>query len=165
MARGANRIGGNAMTEIIVFGARAGVAAATYAEGAELVDSTDDSEIERLSAKLAKGESEEVHGKLRKLMWDKVGVVRSGENLHEALNMLAVLAEEADKSTSDDPAKLKTILEAEMAVTASVLTAMAALAREESRGTHFRMDYPESHTKWLKPLLVRKTDDGPEVTF
>ena len=162
---GANRIGGNAMTEIIVFGARAGAAAATYAEGAELVDSTDDAEVMRLSTKLAKGESEDVHGKLRKLMWDNVGVVRSGEKLHEALNMLAVLAEEADQSTSDEPEKLKRILEAEMAVTASALTAMAAMAREESRGTHFRLDFPESVPKWKKPLLVRKTEDGPEVTF
>jgi succinate dehydrogenase/fumarate reductase flavoprotein subunit len=162
---GANRIGGNAMTEIIVFGARAGAAAAIFAEDVELVNTTDDAETERLLQKLAKGEPEDVHSKLRKLMWENVGVVRSGEKLHEALNMLAVLAEKADQSTSDDPGKLKTILEVEMAITASVLTAMAALAREESRGTHFRLDFPESIPKWKRPLLVRKTEDGPEVTF
>lgn len=162
---GANRIGGNAMTEIIVFGARAGAAATTYSEEVELVGITDEVEVERLTNKLVKGESEDVHGKLRKLMWENVGVVRSSEKLQEALNMLTVLTEKVKKFKSEDPEKLKTILEAEMAITASTLTVMAAMARKESRGTHFRLDYPESIPKWKKPLFVKKTEDGPEVTF
>jgi succinate dehydrogenase/fumarate reductase flavoprotein subunit len=162
---GANRIGGNAMTEIIVFGARAGASATEYAQNVELVSDIDDAEVERLTVKFTDGENEDIHGKLRKLMWTHVGVVRSGEKLHEALNMMAVLAEEADNSKSSEPEQLKTILESEMAITASALTAMAAMARRESRGTHFRLDYPDSLPEWMKPLLVRKTEDGPEVSF
>ncbi len=40
-----------------------------------------------------------------------------------------------------------------------------ALAKEESRGAHFRLDYPKSSDEWLRPLLVRKTGDGPEVSL
>jgi len=162
---GSNRIGGNAMTDIIVFGARAGAAATTYAEGASIVDVSADAEIKRIQAKLGEGEPMDLHGKLRELMWTHVGVVRSGEKLHEALNMLAVLGEEADSAKGAGTAVVKRLLEAEMAIMASVLTAKAALAREESRGTHFRLDYPESSDEWLKPLLVRKAEEGPSVSL
>jgi fumarate reductase (CoM/CoB) subunit A len=156
---GANRIGGNAMTDIIVFGARAGAAATKYAEGKSIVDASPDAEVKRIKAKTGEGEPEDLHGKLRKLMWTHVGVVRSGEKLIEALNMLAVLGVEADSSKGADTAAVKRLLEAEMAIMASVLTAKAALAREESRGTHFRLDYPESSDEWKTALDVTKQGD------
>jgi len=156
---GANRIGGNAMTDIIVFGARAGAAATMYAEGKSIVDASPDSEVKRIQAKTGEGEPEDLHGKLRELMWTHVGVVRSGETLTEALNMLAVLGEVADSAKRADTAAVKRLLEAEMAIMASVLTAKAALAREESRGTHFRLDYPESSDEWKTALDVTKQGD------
>lgn len=162
---GANRIGGNAMTEIIVFGARAGAAATLYAEGSSLADVAEvsDPEIKQIQAKRGEGESEGFHGKLRELMWTHVGVVRSGEKLKEALNMLAVLGEEADAARGADTEAVKRLLEAEMAIMASVLTAKAALAREESRGTHFRLDYPESSDEWKIILIVSKKGDAIKV--
>jgi aspartate oxidase len=51
------------------------------------------------------------------------------------------------------------------ALQARVLTARSALARKESRGTLFRLDYPESIPEWKRPLLVRKTEDSHEVSF
>lgn len=164
---GANRIGGNAMTDIIVFGARAGAASVEYAKGTFLTEVTDeaDSEVQRIEAKKGAEYSEDLHGKLCELMWTHVGVVRSGGKLKEALNMLAVLGEKADAATGSDDDQVRRILEAEMAIKASVLTAKAALSRKESRGTHFRLDYPESSDEWLRPLLMRKTEEGPEVSF
>jgi aspartate oxidase len=50
-----------------------------------------------------------------------------------------------------------------MAVTAAMLTATAALERMESRGTHFRLDFPESSPNWASPLKLQKTPDGPAV--
>ncbi len=164
---GANRIGGNAMTEIIVFGARAGAAATEYADATSIADivASTDPEIKRIQAKRGEGEYEGLYDKLRELMWTHVGVVRSGEKLKEALNMLAVLGEKTDSAKGADTEAVKRLLEDEMAIMASVLTAKAALTREESRGTHFRLDYPESSDEWLRPLLVRKTEEGPEVSL
>jgi succinate dehydrogenase/fumarate reductase flavoprotein subunit len=160
---GANRIGGNAMTDIIVFGARAGAAATSYAEGASITDVSADPEIKRIQAKRGESEPEDLHGMLRELMWTHVGVVRGGETLNEALNMLAVLGEETDSSKGADTAAVKRLLEAEMAIMASVLTTKAALARKESRGTHFRLDYPESSDEWEMTLDMCKRGDAINV--
>ncbi len=162
---GANRIGGNAMTEIIVFGARAGASAAEYASGASRLDSTmlAQYEIARLEAKQGEADHVNVLGRLRKIMWSHVGVVRSGEKLREAIEMFSILGDEARKQKAQTPHEIKQILEAEMAITAAMLTATAAFERMESRGTHFRLDFPESSPNWASPLKLQKTPDGPAV--
>jgi succinate dehydrogenase/fumarate reductase flavoprotein subunit len=153
------------MTEIIVFGARAGASAAEYASGASRLDSTmlAQYEIARLEAKKGEADHVNVLGRLRKIMWSHVGVVRSGEKLREAIEMFSILGDEARKQKAQTPHEIKHILEAEMAVTAAMLTATAALERMESRGTHFRLDFPESSPNWASPLKLQKTPDGPAV--
>lgn len=160
---GANRIGGNAMTEIIVFGARAGAAATEYADATSITDivASTDPEIKRIQAKRGEGEYEGLHDKLRELMWTHVGVVRSGEKLKEALNMLAVLGEKADSAKGADTEAVKRLLEDEMAIMASVLMAKAALTR--ARPLQARLS--KSSDEWLRPLWVRKTEEGPEVSL
>ena len=162
---GANRIGGNAMTEIIVFGARAGASAADYALKTKLVDASilAQYEIGRLESKHGAASDVDLMERLRAIMWSHVGVVRSGDKLRSALDLFAILEAEAARQHADTPEAIRQILEPELAIKAAILTASAALERCESRGTHFRLDYPEADERWASPLRVQKTAEGPAV--
>ncbi len=84
---------------------------------------------------------------LQRLMWDRVGIVRDGEGLTAAANTLAVWERQLPPSTDRPSSDLRN------AVLAARLIAEAALAREESRGAHFRSDFPEPSPAWLKHLV------------
>jgi len=155
---GANRIGGNAMTEIIVFGARAGASAAAEAKkttrrtAAKQVET----EIKAYDQTLTGETSTSPLQGLRTLMWNSVGIVRSGEGLGEALKAIKGHQKTAAALTADDHAALRAAIETRLAAKAAQLVAAAALKRKESRGTHYRTDYPKQSEKLTKPTLVKK---------
>jgi aspartate oxidase len=83
-------------------------------------------------------------------MWEKAGLVRSGEGLREALATLDAL------SASIPPGAAET----RNLATVSRLLATAALARPESRGAHFRADHPRADPAWRRRILVTRAGDG-----
>ncbi|TLY20817.1 MAG: L-aspartate oxidase [Nitrospirae bacterium] len=139
---GANRLASNSLLEGLVFGARAAEAAAEYAghlrpeRGAS---------FER---DLAVGEAEDGRGdhldmekllnSLRRLMWEQVGIIRSGQRLLSALTQL-----EKWEERLRDPCRTRRELEVRNMVTVGRLVTTAALQREHSLGAHFRSDHPE----------------------
>jgi len=165
---GANRHGGNALTDITVFGARAGAAAAEYSKGrvSEHVDDLAQLELERYrSLKAEDGASPwELMGALKELMWMKVGPVRSREGLFEALEEIRGLRERARRQSVAHGREMLAALEVPMALDAAELIVNAAIAREESRGAHFREDHPSEDESWLKTVVVEKGEDGVEVS-
>ena len=154
---GANRLGGNALTEIIVFGARAGAAAAEYAAKQKRP------EIDYMFKGTYEAETDpaQTMKELRGLMWDKVGIVRSETSLTSALDRLHEMNHLWFNES--DITYQKQATETRMAILASTLTTMSALKRTESRGTHYRVDYPDENPAWLKPIRVIKTSDGPST--
>jgi L-aspartate oxidase len=80
-------------------------------------------------------------------MWDRVGIVRDGEGLTAAANTLAAWERQLPPPTDRPSSDLRN------AVLTARLIAEAALAREESRGAHFRSDFPEPSPAWLKHLV------------
>lgn len=137
---GANRLASNSLLEGVVFGARAGKAASEYIRSvASVPERIRDPFCDRPVAGAEKmAEADEIRGTLRKLMWDRVGIIRCGESLSEAMGML-----------QEWGALLKTRyhhrkgLELQNMITVATLITRASLMREESVGAHYRTDFPE----------------------
>jgi L-aspartate oxidase len=133
---GANRLASNSLLEGLVFGARAGAAAAREApksvEYGEPPD-TDFGEAQNWQI------DREVHAEVKRIMWRQVGIVRTAAGLTDAIRKLEEIGARPLNTTSWN------------FVTLARLVAKAALARDESRGGHFRADFPESDdAKWLR---------------
>ena len=150
---GANRLGGNSLSDLVVFGRRAGLAAAQYARGLaatpRVADAEVEAEIRDLLAPLARGSGEtpfEVHRALQACMDRYVGIFRTQADLERALGILGELRLRAAKARVEggrvyNPGwhmsrDLQNMLTVSEAVTRS------ALLRKESRGAHSRLDFP-----------------------
>ncbi len=87
---------------------------------------------------------------LQSLLWDNVGIVRCGKELEKAANILAAWEKELRPATDRPSYELANM------VLVGRLMAEAALIREESRGAHYRSDFPEASDAWLKHIVFRK---------
>ncbi len=165
---GANRKGGNALSETVVFGARAGSAAASWAAAVSAGDPK--SVLQQLKG-LAdawgrEGSSRPALGdRLARIMWEDGGILRNREGLTRALDAVKKISAEARGSTSGPGSPdLKRAVERRGALQAATLILTGALRRSESRGAHFREDFPkQDDQKWLGHLQVQVTPEGEEV--
>ncbi|HEV2122159.1 MAG TPA: FAD-binding protein, partial [Chloroflexota bacterium] len=173
---GANRLGGNGVAESIVFGARAGDVIAAYVRGRDL-PRLDASEAElaanRALAPLRRDRGEdayELRQRLGQLTWDQVGLVRHGEALRDALVQLDEMYARADEARVNPSRRLNLEWQAALDVLNLIevarLVARSALLRDESRGSHYRADFPQSdNDRWLRNIyLTRQGDQVQEVT-
>jgi succinate dehydrogenase / fumarate reductase flavoprotein subunit len=164
---GANRLGGNSLSDLVVFGRRAGMGAADYAEGRDGGPNVDAAAIDRVvTAALAPfdrdgGESPyDLHHDLTETMQALVGIIRTGAELEEALSNLAALRDRAAKVSVSggrvyNPGwNLATDLPAMLTVSTAV--AQGALHRKESRGGHTREDFPAADPELGKVNLVQR---------
>jgi fumarate reductase (CoM/CoB) subunit A len=173
---GGNRLGGNALADTQVFGKRAGENAAEQAKKTKM-PSLDrgkiDEEIERVSSFLMRKEGirpGEIKGKLTSLMWDKVGIFRTGKEIQEAISEVERIRENElpklyvmDNRTRFNREWIET-LEIQNLVTVAEMVAKAALMREESRGAHFRRDFPKVDNKnWFSNIIIRQ--EKGEMSF
>jgi fumarate reductase (CoM/CoB) subunit A len=171
---GAGRIGGNSLTEILVFGKRAGKAAAEFAGShsqgqadSAIVDAEAQRVLEFLSGGRTGPRPNVVKAKLQKLMNDHVGVVRNDEGLRGAIASFERMEAEDLKTMSvADTNRIGNYdwveaLEVTAMIRFARAMAGAALQRTESRGAHYREDYPElDNDGWLKNIVIRKDGDG-----
>jgi L-aspartate oxidase len=138
---GANRLASNSLLEGLVFGARA---ACTMIKEAKQAHYDAIADAEPLKNPGARSDVEAfIHG-VQQLMWNKVGIVRSRQSLMEAIQQLQASAQELPPRTS------RRNCEAINIHTAALLIARSALARLESRGAHYRTDYPEHQDSRFK---------------
>ncbi|HZM02053.1 MAG TPA: FAD-binding protein [Candidatus Saccharimonadales bacterium] len=171
---GANRLGGNGVAESTVFGARVGETVAVMVNdvkhGEFIREQIHAAEAECLRHfQQPDGESPWVlRDELGKLMWQRVGIVRRGERLREALDQLSAMAGRARRLCVPGGKAFnltwQQALDLRNLVTASELTARAALAREDSRGAHYREDFPEiDQARWLKNIYLARDGDGVKM--
>ncbi len=153
---GANRLASNSLLEGLVYGERAGLAAARYARkhfnrvtGLPRPPLTE--KAGERPAALSPADLTGVRTSLRKLMWEKVGIVRKRKDLTEALRQLR----EWDRMMKNLPPDRR-IFELKNMITASMLITRSALLREGSVGAHFRSDFPMKGKNWRKRTVLMK---------
>ncbi len=156
---GANRLGGNSLAETVIFGRRAGTAAATHSQ---------DSELQRRSKKAVRDAEDELQSlikpgdelarplqrALRNLMWEHCGVVRDEGRMRDGLRKLGEIAEAAKmvdiRPGQEGWVELEHVLDLRAGLRTAEATLQCALERRESRGAHSRADFPA-----LDPALQR----------
>ena len=168
---GANRLGGNSLSDLLVFGKRAGEFAAQYAQSQSL-GAIDQEAIKNLGQEALQpfehesGEnSYAVQRELQETMQHNVGIVRDESEMLAALEHLKIFWERARlvgvTGTRDFNPGWHTALDLKNLLTVSEAITRAALERKESRGAQFRDDYPEKSEEFAKVnTIVWKGDDG-----
>jgi fumarate reductase flavoprotein subunit len=178
---GSNRLGSNSLTEIVVFGARAGRSAARFAAehtsiNRAAVQAQAEDEERRIKQRYftSKGGKETIAGirtALNKTMEEGAGIYRTEASLKETCDTLRLLKERAkgvgitDHSQSFNT-ELPQALELENLLDAAEAVAFGALLRQESRGSHQRTDYPKrDDVNFLKHTLAYRTDGDPRIDY
>ncbi|MDF1677850.1 MAG: succinate dehydrogenase flavoprotein subunit [Legionellaceae bacterium] len=173
---GANRLGGNSLLDLVVFGRAAGLHVEKLWQGNELPDlghvSDDDVDASltrymRWESSSATGESPAaIRDAMQRVMQEDFGVFRTGEVMEEGLNRLHALRERLAASSLLDKSKVFnteriTALELDNLMATACATASSALARTESRGAHSREDYPKrDDAQWIKHTLYTEAGDA-----
>ena len=161
---GANRLGGNALADTQVFGRIAGVSASKAAKKSELKSNEEmvREEASRIEGLIKKGsiKPKEFKNRIKNLMWEKVAIVREEKTLNEALGELLEMQKELVNLDVSDKKQyntdLVTALEVINMVEICILTVKSAIIRRESRGAHFRSDFPETKDEWKKSIIINK---------
>jgi succinate dehydrogenase / fumarate reductase flavoprotein subunit len=168
---GANRLGGNSLSDLVVFGRRAGLYAAEYAKRLARMPLLDEEHVSKIAAEivapLERREGENpyaLHAELTETMQDLVGIIRTKSELQQAIVRIDALRARAGRAAvaggrTYNPSwhlaiDLQTMLLVSEAVTRS------ALMREESRGGHTRDDFPKPDPSWAKKNVVTRRRDG-----
>ncbi len=171
---GSNRLGGNSLSDLLVFGRRAGVGASEYVAALSSKPKLEQAEIDRaLASALApfKGDSKEnayaVHYELQQMMNDLVGIIRVGAEMREAIEKLEAMKERAKHLSVAGDTKFNPgwhiALDLMNMLLVSEAVAKSAMEREESRGGHTRDDFPTMDPKW-RAIHVITSWDGSKVS-
>jgi succinate dehydrogenase / fumarate reductase flavoprotein subunit len=170
---GANRLGGNSLSDLLVFGKRAGEHAARFAGSAARphiqAEQVQDAAREALAPFERTGAADAgpfaIQHRLEDFMQDLVGIVRREEEMARALEAVADLAVRADAVAVQGNREYNpgwhTALDLRNLLIVAEAVARAALTRRESRGAHFRDDYPDKSAEWgTRNLVIRRASDG-----
>jgi succinate dehydrogenase / fumarate reductase flavoprotein subunit len=174
---GANRLGCNSLVDLVVFGRRAGkriVADLKHLEGTEPPTDAKEKVTSRLQSILNRQKGEKaftIRSEMQQIMTDRCSVFRKEDDLQEALSEIAELKERykeviVDYRGTGFNTDLFEALELGSLLNLAETILFSAFARKESRGAHFREDYPDrDDSNWLKHTLIQQTDHGPRLLF
>ena len=166
---GANRLSGNALTDLWVFGTVAGREAAADAEEANRkrfpVEAVA-AEAERLAALREEGTPvDELRRPLTEIMWEKAGPSRAAKGLERALDTVSELQARARRISVARPRDLRDAVKLANLLKVSEMICRAALCRCESRGAHYRCDQPEQDDEcWLRNILIAADGERMRLT-
>ena len=171
---GANRLGGNSLSDLIVFGCRAGAGAAEYVSGLSGNPSADDEQIKaafrRATAPLNRENGQNpylLQEELQEVMGRHVGIVRTHDELEKGIEALAQLAVKGKTVRSPGSSQYNPGWHQALSIRSLLLVsqavARAAQMRQESRGAHTRLDFEGERDEWQKINIVVRLDAGGEV--
>ncbi|MEE9199462.1 MAG: FAD-dependent oxidoreductase [Dehalococcoidia bacterium] len=175
---GGNRLGANSLLETVVFGRRAGVAATEYAQTvahAEISERVVTGEEDRIREFLTRDQDRDPPAKMRlelgSLMHQNAGVFRTKKDLSKAGKKIAELKERYSTIAAQDRGRvfntnLLSVLELGFMLDCAEAIVASASTRQESRGAHYRVDFPERDDKnWLKHILAYYQPEGPRIDY
>ena len=168
---GANRLGGNSLSDLLVFGKRAGEFAAQFAKQnslGEIRNDQIDMAAREALAPFDRGDGEnpyQIQKDLQELMQDNVGIVRTESEMQYALGQLQQLKQRANRAAVTGNREYNpgwhTTIDLKNLLTVSEAVTRAAIERKESRGAQFREDYPEKDERFSKVnTIISKAPDG-----
>jgi succinate dehydrogenase / fumarate reductase flavoprotein subunit len=169
---GANRLGGNSLSDLLVFGKRAGQFAAEFAKhnGAAAIDDRQAQAVAKTALEpFDRGSSGEnpyqIQYELQESMQDLVGIVRTEDEMQRALTVIGNLEGRAARAGIVGNRQYNngwhTAMDLENLLLVSEAITRAALMRKESRGAQFRDDFPNKDPEWAKHnIVVGRGDDG-----
>lgn len=168
---GANRLGGNSLSDLVVFGRRAGLYAAEYAKALGSQPALDPAQVQSaVAAMLAPWERSSgenpyaIHADLQELMQTHVGIIRTESELVVALDEIAKLRHRLNRVSVSGSRAYNSAwhlsLDLHSMLTVAEATTRSALARKESRGGHTREDYPNADPELGKVNFVTRIKDG-----
>jgi succinate dehydrogenase / fumarate reductase flavoprotein subunit len=171
---GANRLGGNSLSDLIVFGKLAGDGAAAYIKALSATPSADDGQIQaafRRATEPLNRESGEnpylIHEELQDAMNDHVGIVRTEEDLTQGLEVLETLKKRAAAVKAHGASQYNPGWHEALSLRSLLLVgetvARAALMRQESRGAHTRLDYEGERDEWLRYNIVLRRGASGDI--
>jgi len=169
---GANRLGGNSLSDLLVFGRRAGLYAAEYAKSMKAPLSVNNDQIDGYARDMlapfeANGSENpyKIHSDLQDCMQNLVGIIRVESELKQALETLQQLKQRSRNVKVEGNRQFNTgwhlALDLHSLLTFAEAATLAAIERKESRGGHTRDDYPSTDAKYAKVnIVVRKAGDS-----
>lgn len=167
---GANRLGGNSLTDILVFGRRAGEAAGDYANAnshGSVVNEQIEEELDVLMRPLSGGDGVspyEIQAELQETMQKCAMIARTEESLNEALQTVRELQSKLDDIRVPGDTRFNpgwnAARDARFMLTSSEVLIRSALERKESRGGHWRLDFPDEDPYWAKHNIIAKFENG-----
>jgi len=174
---GSNRLGGNSLSDLLVFGARAGLGAATYVHGlagapAAAAPALIETAAERALAPFGQDGGENpytLHQQLQQTMNDLVGIIRREQEMEQALVALADISQRAERLSVEGHRQFNPgwhlALDLRNMLAVSECIARAAVLRQESRGGHTREDFPAMDPTWRRKNLICSwsAEDGVRV--
>jgi len=168
---GANRLGGNSLGDLLVFGKRAGEHAAAHVGGLRAAPQVDEHQAEEERTLLQRpfeGDGQEnpfgLHEELQEVMSTHAGIARTGEGLAQGLEKVGALQTRAEElrvggSRLFNPG-WHTCRDVRFMLTLCEAIFRSAIERQESRGAHWRLDYPDQDPRWGTLNVVVNRDDG-----
>ncbi len=178
---GANRLGGNSLLDAAVFGKIAGISASQFAAGnsdaqnkQQILQEATQARRTKVAGLLRRDSGKNVFqilSQLKAVMSDQVGVFRNHKDLAEALDKIRALREDFKSSYIRSPhlyycQEFVTFSEFDSMLDIAEVITLGALNRQETRGSHFRTDFPKRNDQdWLKHTLMTWNDGQPEISY
>ena len=154
LLHGANRLASNSLIEALVFGQRCGEVAGREAAQRPASEAAPRIEWHNLPSERTELDLADIRNSLRSVMWRNVGIARRGERLAETIDIVAFWGRYMLDKEFNDPAGW----EVQNMLTAAYGISQCALSRTETRGVHFREDFPQNDDNWRRHQFVRRTE-------
>jgi succinate dehydrogenase/fumarate reductase flavoprotein subunit len=169
---GANRMGGNALSSALVFGAISARSGIAYAESnpdrTKFMTVAKDRVRKRFSttptAQSRAPDTRSLRKDLGEVLWQKIGIIRSESGLKEGIKRIDKILNELETLQSSRSRDLWRNLECINAALTARAIAVSALARKESRGSHYREDFPNEDKNWVKHISVKIKEGVPNIS-